>query len=906
MISNRLPFLGDMSIMTPHRMPVEDLEKELHTHLEYGISSAQAAARLERFGPNSLPAGKQFSWVMLFFYQFTSPLIYILVFAAMLIFIFGDNKLDAFIITGILLFNAIIGTVQEGRTHSILESLNQFIKTSCVVVRDGKHVVIDNADLVIGDVIVLQAGQRVPADARVAQADNLYVDEAVLTGESLPVQKKVAIVSRDIALLQANNMVFNGTLIQSGSGRAVVIATGMQTQIGKINKQVQAIKTEIPLRKDLDRLSYIILLFIAVFCAVLFGLGIFLGHTIDQLFVMLVALFICVVPEGLPVVLTLVLVTGVYRMAKKQVLVKNMQAVEALGRTNVIVVDKTGTLTRNEMVVSHVWADGKLYDVSGVGYFKEGCVYENGQPIKDTSALSSLDHIAHAAWLLNTAEIEFIPAQNMFEIYGDPTEAALYIFACKAGKQDAMYRSYIKKYEIPFDSRWQYHAMFYEYKNNVVMYIIGAPERISTFTSDVSKECQEYLHTALDQGLRVVAVGMKEFAIMPEPNLGDEVKKFEYYKKMAESDVRLLGLCAMQDSIRPEVADLIRQTRKAGLQIVMATGDHQKTAMHVAQEVAIYQPGDITLDGTQLEEYSDAALQEILPKVTVFSRVSPTDKMRIITLLHANKKIVAMTGDGINDAPSLVAADVGIAMGSIGTEIAKQAADIVLLNDSFVNIVQAIEQGRHILYTLRRVVLYFFSTNMGEILIVLFAMLVNLPLPITAAQILWLNLITDGFLDVALSMEDMEPDLLQARWLTKRKKLVDNYLLFKMMFMAIPMGIGSLWIFWQYYQIDIVKARTMTMLTMALYQWFNAWNCRSDRRSLFSLGLSTNGWLVVATLFVAGLQCLQLYAPFMNYLFDTVPVNGKDWLLAISITAPILLVEEVRKYIMRRIDKKAN
>jgi Ca2+-transporting ATPase len=368
-----------------------------------------------------------------------------------------------------------------------------------------------------------------------------------------------------------------------------------------------------------------------------------------------------------------------------------------------------------------------------------------------------------------------------------------------------------------------------------------------------------------------------------------------------------VGLCGIQDSIRPEVADIVQQTRDVGLHVVMATGDHRQTALYVAKKVGIYQAGDEILDGEQLHKMDDKELLSHLNAITVFARVTPQDKVRIINAFHTQDKIVAMTGDGVNDVPSLLAADLGIAMGQIGSEITKQASDLVLLDDSFVNVIHAIEQGRHIFYTLRRVVLYFFSTNMGEILIVLFALFTNLPLPLTAAQILWLNFVTDGFLDVGLSMEPQEPDLLSATWLQKKERMVDWHLMAKSLYMAIPMGIASLFVFiWAYNGMpeSLEYARTMTLITMALLQWFNAWNCRSETKSIFTIGLFANRWFLAAASFVLFLQFSLSYVPFLRYIFKTVPLSLSDWAIIVAICAPIVLIEEVRKWLANRLFKK--
>ena len=575
-------------------------------------------------------------------------------------------------------------------------------------------------------------------------------------------------------------------------------------------------------------------------------------------------------------------------MATHTVLIKNLQAVETLGRTDVVVIDKTGTLTRNEMLVSQVCCTDGCYTVTGQGYFVEGEVHSPDGIVVQLDQNSALHQMGIASSLLNNAEIGYIAERKLFEIKGDPTEAALYIFSQKLGlDRNQLEAQYEKVHEIPFSSATKLHAGFYKKDGKGIAFIVGAPEVIL-------ERCgvdgyKDQLQQLLEQGLRVVAVARIDFEVAATN-----------YDELIARNLQFLGLYGIQDSIRPEVASVIAQARQAGMAVIMATGDHQATALYVAKQVGIYQEGDDIIDGAEFVALSDDELLSRIEDVKVCSRVSPKDKIRIIDLLHKKHKIVAMTGDGINDAPSLVAADLGIAMGSIGTEVAKQASDVILFDDSFVNIMNAVKEGRHIFYTLRRVVLYFFATNMGEIFIVMFGLLSGLPLPLTAAQILWLNLVTDGFLDVALAAEPQEDGLLGKERLVDKPRLVDKNLLGKMLFISIPMGIVSLIVFGHYYEADVAHARTITLVTMAMFQWFNAWNCRSERNSILQSGLFTNRWLIAATMFVLALQFFLLHVPFMQKLFKTVPLSSHDWVIVIISSAPIIVIEEVRKLVVRR------
>ena len=889
--------------MQPYNMSEEQVCRIYKTDCSKGLSADDVKSRKKQFGTNVIPEKGPDSWLVIFMRQFKSPLIYILLVAALIIYFVGPDKFDAFIITGILLFNALIGTIQEGRTSRILAGLKKFIVSDCVVVRNGNNHVIDSAQLVPGDVVLLQEGQRVPADIRLIEANNFHIDEAILTGESLEVLKHSSPIAEHVApIMDQRNMVFKGTYILTGSGKGVVVAIGTQTEVGKIHLSAQEIQTEIPLKKELNKLSVWILVFILTVCLILLIAGIVTGHPFKELLVTLTALFICVVPEGLPVVLTLVLVSGVYRMAKLRVLVKKMQAVETLGRTDVIVIDKTGTLTRNEMMITHVWADSIHWHVTGHGYHPQGQLLKNDQHITQLDDYKNLRLLGQACIFLSNAQVSPIPGQDRFTIKGDPTEAALFILGQKLGVSKQLLEKEWKRIgEIPFDSKLKYHAVLCSNGTEGVIFVSGAPETLFAWVHELPERTKEELAIFLSDGLRVVAFAYVQVDVATLEEIDSQRVPIE---KILSQDLTFLGLCGIQDAIRSEVKEVIQETIKAGLHVVMATGDHKETALYVAKAVDIFHVGDGVLEGSKLQILSDSELKKLISSTTVYSRVSPANKLKLIQLYHAQGHVVAMTGDGVNDVPSLVAADIGIAMGGIGTEVAKEVADIVLLDDSFVHIVTAIKEGRHIFYTLRRVILYFFATNMGEVLIMLFAMsylFINptFPLPLAAAQILWLNLITDGFLDMALSMEPHEKGLLNKEMITSKHHIVDGNILKKTLFMALPMAIGSLGIFMHYYKTDLALARTMALMTMAMFQWFNAWNCRSERQSIFTLGLFSNPWLIAGTVFVLLLQLIIVYVPFMQLIFKTVSLSLHDWVIICSVSSSIVLFEELRKWLTR-------
>jgi Ca2+-transporting ATPase len=884
--------IKELKVIKPYHATAKELVQELQTDSDKGLSSAEVAQRLTTYGFNKQIEEKPTPLFFVFLGQFRNPLIYILLLAASIIFFLG-NHADAFIISGVLFFNAIIGTIQEGRTHTMLKSLRSYITTNCIVIRDGVQDIISDEQLVPGDLIVLQEGEKIPADARVIQSNALLVDESLLTGESEPMHKIIDWVSEDAPVYAQKNMVFRGTYILSGSGRAIVTATGSTTEVGRLQKVVESIHTDIPLQRELDKLSHTILLFILGICSFLLLIGLYHGKQFNDLLVMLTALFICVVPEGLPVVLTLVLVTGAYRMAQQKVLVKKLQGVDTLGRTEIAIIDKTGTLTRNELIVHKIWADGKAYDVSGVGYFTQGAVTLRGAEV--TTSETHLNQMGLAACLMSQAAVKLNPETNTFALEGDPTQAALSVFAQKIGcNRLHLEQSYTLLFDSSFNPTTRLHIAAFSHNNKGIVYVLGSPEPIME-RSGITAEDDHALHRMLDQGLRVIALATKEFDL---GTLTSGKSELSWFEQLTAQDLNFIGLYGIQDTIRPDVQVAIEQARNAGLHVVMATGDHITTALYVARHVGIFNEGDEYLEGAEFDQLSQEELIRRIYKITVYARLTPENKLKLVRLFHKLGKTVAMTGDGVNDAPSLVAADVGIAMGGIGTQVAKEAADVILLNDSFAHIINAIELGRHISYALRRVILYFFATNLGEVLVVFFALGANMPVPILASQILWLNLVTDGFLDIALAMEPQEEGLLQKKWLKKRGKLVDGRLLLKVCYMALPMGIGTILIF-NWYQFDLDKARTMALLTMAMYQWFNAWNCRSETKSVFQSGLFSNRWLILATAFVALLQYLVVTVPVLQHLFHTVPLTMHEFGIVLLATVPLFVIEELRKLVVR-------
>ncbi len=858
-----------------------------------------AAERLLECGPNVLPRAKTEGLIALFFDQFKSPLIFLLLAAGAAVFLLGE-AVDSTIIFGVLLFNAVVGTIQEGRARNTLRALESFVETRATVMRDGVEVVIPDKDVVPGDIIILNEGEKVPADARVIGAHTLKVAEASLTGESSPVGKTSEAIQRaNVPTAEQQNMVFKGTNIVAGNGRAVVVATGSTTVVGQIAQVISKVDTEMPLKMNIRALSKIIIIVVGLVSVALLLLGLAEGDSLPVILATVVSLAVSLIPEGLPIVMTLVLATGVWRMSKHKALVKRLQAVEALGQARVIAVDKTGTLTRNELVLCEVWTAGVTYTIGGVGYESVGTV-ESGGTIVVPANHEALLFAGKIATLVADARVSFDAEEKLWRVAGDPTEAALLVFGEKIGfqKDDLLGESPLLS-EVPFEYRLKYHATTHQVGAGALLSVIGAPEEVIALCTRVraagatpvmsEKERAEAVSMSermSERGLRVVAYATREYAHSADDTSSIRHLVFE-------------GLFGMQDTLRPEVAETVRRAEAAGMRVVMITGDHELTAWAIAKEAGIWHGGDRVLTGGQIDAFSDLELAKQLSGVTVFARVSPEHKLRIIQAYQKVGDTVAMTGDGVNDAPSLVAADLGVAMGVIGTEVAKEAADIVLLDDDFGNIISAVEEGRSIYITIKKVILYLFSTGLGEASVIFMTLLIGLPLPLLAVQILWLNFVTDGFLDVALAMEPKEQGLLSRYFEHPRKYLVDGLMALRMFLMASPMVIGTLYLFISNIGSDLTKAWTVSLTALAVFQWFNAWNCRSDTESVFQANPFSNTYLVLATVVVVFLQLLAVYSPFLQGVLHTTALSSSDWFRIVVVASSIVFVEEVRKFIAR-------
>lgn len=843
-----------------------------------GLSKIEAVRLLKEYGSNQLSVKKPDGFLKILIRQFISPFVSILIVAAIIL-VYLHEYTDSIVIALVLIVNAVIGLIQEGKAQNTLYALRKFTKTKTLVVRDGEEIRIDSVHVVPGDLLVLRAGNKVPADATLIYAKDLKVNESSITGESEPVFKD----------LEENNEVFNGTFIVSGSAKAIVTKTGGKTFIGSISKKLETLDAEVPLKKNIRQLSRVIVISTLVAAFLLFSFGLFVGYEIKEMFFTAVAIAVSVIPEGLPIAITLVLALGVYRMGQRNALVKRMQAVEALGGVDVVSVDKTGTITRNELMVTEVYTDSLTHVVDGSGYDSVGKVYIDDNPINPVDHVSFMA-VCRISTLSADASVYKKEDDGSFEVIGDPTEAAMVVLGSKVGIDKEALSGEVKLiHEIPFSSELEYHATLYQEGNKRKIYVAGSPEQLvkrSNLNESEEKDILDRLRDMSSRGLRVLAVS--------EKGTTKEVIEDRDIDKLT-----FAGLIGMQDSLREGVEESVAIAERNGIKIAMITGDYKGTAIAIAEQAGIFKEGDLVLTGSDIDRMTDFELEKKIDKVSVFARVSPDQKLSIINAYKKNKKRVAMTGDGVNDALSLVAADLGIGMGISGTEVAKEASDIVLLDDNVRSILSAVEEGRTIYSSIRRIILYLFSTNLAELFVIIFALTLFLPLPLQPSQILWLNLITDGFLvlafvfDPRVSIED------RSYRNQGRNFIISKEMFLRMTMLSLVMTLGTLWMFVMFYEKDIVKGWTVAMTTMAFFQWFNVWNVRSVSKTVFSKDLFSNIYLIIAAIAVIVLQLFAVYSPFMNGLLETSPLDIHEMLIIITVSFSIILVEEIRKLITR-------
>jgi Ca2+-transporting ATPase len=885
-------------------LSAEDTLKELGAKRS-GLTHTGAGERLRRYGPNELGKKKKASPIVLFLRQFLSPLIYVLLGAVVVSAAVG-HYMDAGVIAGVLLINAIIGYVQESRSEKAMEALLAMTAPRAKVLRDSQLHLVSATEVVPGDIVKLEAGDKVPADARIVEASNLQVDESMLTGESVVVEKRGDALYDEVSLADRVNMAHMGTVVTSGRATAVVVATGAATEMGRIVTALETVKEEpTPLQRSISRLSRFILLLFLGLCALLVVIGVVQGLDTLEIFLVAVAAAVSAIPEGLPAVVTVVLAIGMHTMARRNAIVRRLVAVETLGSATHICSDKTGTLTLNEMTVRRVYVGGESYEVTGGSREMNGEFRKGGESV-DPKSVPDLALLLEIGALCNDSILAWQDG-TFGSVVGDPTEGALAVAAGKAGlTRESLEESLPRIGEIPFQSERQYMATMHARNDQRIVYVKGAAERLLSMSSHVMESGKPVPidearadrllrenQSLADAGMRVLGTAYAEL-------LPDTV---ELKHDDIDGNLTFVGLVGMFDVPRPEAVTAVEHCRKAGIKVVMITGDQKPTAESIARHVGI-PPGQTVL-GAELTGMGEEELAQHIEDISVFARVEPLHKLKIVNALKSRGHVVAMTGDGVNDAPALKAADIGVAMGVKGTDVAKEASDMVLADDNFASVVAAVEEGRVIFNRLRNVLFFILSANLGELLALTITLAVVGQAPLLAVQLLWVNVATDATVSVPLGMEPKVGDELEKPPRHPSVGLLYPGLMLRVAYLAVLMGVGIFLVFnWSFNRLGpegIDEARTVAFCTMVCFEWFRAFNARSDERTAFSLGLFRNRWLVVAICGAVLLQVAIVYAPYLQDAFRTVALSASDWGIALAAGASLFAIEELRKVFFPRL-----
>ncbi|HLA97460.1 MAG TPA: cation-translocating P-type ATPase [Anaerolineales bacterium] len=936
-----------------HALEAKEILRRLETPADKGLTTEEAHKRLEQFGPNALMEAPVTSFWQMLVQQFNNFVVLMLIAAALISAVLGEY-VEASAIMAIVVLNAALGVIQEHRAEQALAALRRMAAPDAHVIRDGTRQVIPGSELVPGDLVLLESGNYVPADVRLLEAVNLRVEEAALTGESVPVQKDAnVLLQSDIPLGDRKNTAFMGTLVNYGRGRGIVTATGMHTQIGMIAEMLQSVQQEpTPLQRRLDQLGKTLGWAALSICALIFLIGWLRGYHPLDMFLIAVGLAIAAVPEGLPAVVTISLALGMREMIKRHALIRRLSSVETLGSATTICSDKTGTLTQNEMTVTRMWVDGQVFEISGSGYDPHGEFIAQGKAIDPLDYSAVLTALWVAA-LNNDADLEVSGVSNgrqSYRMVGDPTEGAMIVATAKAGARARdLNLSYPRVQEVPFDSTRKrmltVHALkdphsedispFYEDRQIPSGYVItmkGAPDIVLNLCSHYQR-MDDYA-IPLDEGqrlrilaandqmtqdaLRVIAVAYRvsrEF-----PNLED--------LDSLEQGLVFVGLIGMIDPPRPEVPPALAKARQAGIRTIMITGDYPQTARAIAESIGLLQSGHQVLTGGDLNQMDSAILQREVAFTDVFARVSPEHKLRIVEALRARGEIVAMTGDGVNDAPSIKRADIGVAMGITGTDVAKESADMVLTDDNYVSIVSAVEQGRVIYANIRKFVFFLLSSNVAEITIIFLATLAGLPTPLTVIQLLWLNLLTDGAPALALAMEKGDPDEMQKPPRPPQEPIINRPMRLGILIQTVTQtgatlfafALGLIWhlsagdmlpaganpllflLRYDWRAVDVQTAETMAFVTLSLCELFRAYTVRSERLSVFKMGVFSNKFMQYAVGLSLVLLLLVVNVPFLQPIFNTHFLSAREWLVVVALAVIPAVSEEFTKLYLRRRD----
>ena len=889
----------------------DEVLKNLSTTKERGISEDEAKKRLEEYGENALAEEKKKSFGEKLKEQFFDPMIIILI-AAALVSIFVGEALDAGIIIAIVIVNAFLSIYQEGKAEEAIAALQKMSSPKAKVIRDGDHEEVDSNKLVPGDIIVLETGDIVPADLRLIESSNLKIDESSLTGESVAVEKHFdAVYDGKMEIGDRENLAYSSTIVTYGRGMGVVIETGHKTEIGKIATSIATVSDEqTPLQRKLAKLSKTLGILVIVICAVVMGVGLIYKHDPLDMFMTAISLAVAAVPEGLPAIVTIVLSIGMGKMAEKNAIVKKLLAVETLGTTTVICSDKTGTLTQNEMTVVKVFTDGQVYHVTGTGYSPEGDVTKKDEvvTIDEDENLKILSSIAA---LTNDAKLKVKGGEA--SITGDPTEGALLTFAEKAGNGlDNLYKNFDRLEEIPFDSDRKMMTTFHDkIFEGIASFTKGAPDVVLDRCEKVLIDGKE---VELDENLRKeILEKNSEFARSALRCLGYAYRKHsdmpsEITSDTIEKDMVFVGLTGMIDPSRPEAKAAIKECKSAGIRPIMITGDYLETGLAIAKDLGIAEHDDEAIMGRELNEMSEAELREIVKEKSVYTRVSPENKVQIVTALKQNGHITAMTGDGVNDAPAIKKADIGIAMGITGTDVAKNTAEVILTDDNFATIVNAVEEGRIIYSNIKKFVAYLLSCNLGEVLIVLISILMNLPVPLIPIQLLWLNLVTDSFPALALGVERGEADIMDEKPRDPDEPILDTEIKITVAIQSIAITVATLLAYlvglkWYGQAEGLHHARTMAFSTLIICELLRSYTARSIDKTVFEIGVFTNKKLVLATAFSFLLMLVVIYVPVLNDAFGLMDLGPREIAVVIGSSLIPLVAGEIQKKVRFRKNK---
>ena len=883
--------------------PIDDVFEELGTGVN-GLSQAEAEARLDEYGLNQLVEEEKPPVWQTVLHQFKDPLIYILLIAAIITILLQDY-IDAGVIIAVVVLNAIIGFIQEYKAEESIRSLKKLLALKAFIVRDGFEQDIDAELIVPGDIISLQSGQKVPADIRLYYVKEFQIDESAFTGESIPVSKGAEAIERDgLQAFEQTNIAFMGSIVTTGRAMGVAVTTGHATQLGQISEEVKAVGTiKTPLQGRIESLSKLIILIIAGFSIAGLAIGLLRGEDIVQLLLTMIAMAVAAVPEGLPVALTIALAVAVNRMARQKAIIRYLPAIETMGSSTVIGSDKTGTLTRNEMSVQKIWAGGATYSVEGTGYEPIGRVTKDGVEPKAAVDLRD-DELLEWTLLIGllAGESELIKEEDRWAAHGDPTEVSLMVAAFRAGLDEEREKHESPQLDmVPFESELQYMATLNRIRDKVYLLVKGAPEKLLSLSETVAGfangtpiDKRDVIATAdefADQGLRVLGMALKEMPAETTEIVHDDL-----------FDLIFIGLQGMMDPPRPQAIEAIKSAKQAGIRVIMITGDNARTALSIGRMMGIAGDSDIVLTGRELDDLTEEKLQEVVKTTAVFARVSPHHKLRIVNALKANGEIVAVTGDGVNDAAALKAAHIGAAMGITGTDVAKEASDMVVVDDNFASIYRALIEGRVAFDNIRKVTFFLLTTGAGILIAILAAIVTGYPLMFLPAQILWMNLVTNGLQDVALAFDPKEPGVEERPPRDPKEGVLNWTLLARLAFLGGVVGLSSYAVFVSNLNAgsSLEHARTMALTTIVFAQFFHVVNSRSERLSVFKQNIADNKFLLFSMLAALVAQLALLYVPTMRMLFRTTALSVEELAIAVVVGSTVLIASELDKWRVRR------